>query len=131
MVDKKHIPKLLELYAEKVRSILSSIKGCCAKKSENNVNPSNDEKEVKVNLDPKQNIKNTESVQLIPKEEKHKCDNCDLCKECQKEKDKEIKKKKDKEILEANIKVLNLTAFTIILTVQIICNLAIWLSLSA
>ena len=125
MIDQKHIPKLLELYAENVRGISE---GCCAKKKNNDVIPIIDDKEVKV--DTKQNI-NKESVQLIPKEEKHKCDNCDLCKQCQKEKDKETKKKKDKEILDANIKILNLTAFTFILILQIICNLAIWIPLSA
>ena len=126
MIDQKHIPKLLELYAENVRGISE---GCCAKKKNNDVIPTIDDKEVNADLDTKKNVKNKESVQL--KEEKHKCDNCDFCKECQKEKDKETKKKKDKEILDANIKILNLTAFTFILILQIICNLAIWIPLSA
>ena len=128
MIDQKHIPKLLQLFAENVRGISE---GCFAKKNSSDVIPTNDDKEVKVDSDTKKNNKNTESVQLIPKEEKHKCDNCDLCKQCQKEKDKETKKKKDKEILDGNVKIFNLTAFTIILIIQIICNLAIWIPLSS
>ena len=130
--DRKKIPRPMELYAVYLRKFFSKIKGAvsCKKKQDNSINPGNNEnKDLKVVTDPDSNDKN--AIEVTPTEEpKQKCNKCDLCQDCQKDKDKDDKKKKDKDELEANLRVLNLTAFAIILTLTFICNMAIWLTIA-
>ena len=121
----------MELYAIYLRKFFSKIreKISCKSKQENSVNPENND--IKVITDSSITEENKNIIEVKPKEEpKQKCNKCDLCPDCQKDKDKEDKKKKDKEELEANLRVLNLTAFTIILTLTLICNLSIWLTIA-
>ena len=116
----EHLPRYLVYYALSLRKLFSKIKAAFKKKKE----PEN--KDLNNNLEELNKINEIKSSE----EEKLICKKSDLCPSCQKGNEKEEKKKKDKEELEANITALNLTAFMIIIIIQLIANSSIWFSIS-
>ena len=116
----EHLPRYLAFYALSLRKLFSKIKAAFKKKKE----PEN--KDLNNNLEELNKINEIKSSE----EEKLICKKSDLCPSCQKGNEKEEKKKKDKEELEANITALNLTAFMIIIIIQLIANSSIWFSIS-
>ena len=113
----QHLPRFLVYYAVSLRNLFSKIKAVFKKKKES------ENKESSVNLEELNKIKQSEEEKLI-------CKKSDLCPGCQKESENDEKKKKYKKELEANITALNLTAFMIIVIIQLIANLSIWFSIS-
>ena len=59
-----------------------------------------------------------------------KCQACNLCENCLKEKEKEKEKKKQKDLNESNISALNYIMCFFMIMVQIISNLIVWLLVS-
>ena len=113
----QHLPRFLVYYAVSLRNLFSKIKAVFKKKKES------ENKESSVNLEELNKIKQSEEEKLI-------CKKSDLCPGCQKESENDEKKKKYKKELEANITALNLTAFMIIVIIQLIANSTIWFSIS-
>jgi hypothetical protein len=119
--DTQQLPKYLKYYAISLRNLFSKTKSVFKKKKV----PEN--KDLSVNLE-ESNSTNSNKLSDL----KSNCTKCDLCADCQKKKDKQdIKeKKKNNKELEANITALNLTAFMIIVIIQLIANSSIWFSIS-
>ena len=121
----------MEWYASKMRVFFGFLRKIFKRKSKQD----EDNKDLKILTDSSKTTTNSQAENNNEelkelKSTKQKCNKCDLCEDCQKDKDKDDKKKKDKEELEANLRVLNLTAFFIIFTSTIIVNLSIWITIS-
>ena len=61
---------------------------------------------------------------------KSKCNSCDLCENCQKDKQKDKDKKKKKDLVESNVSALNHFACFILICIELLCNLTVWLIIS-
>ena len=71
-----------------------------------------------------------EDKKEVTKEDKSKCNFCDLCEKCQKDKDKEKDKKKKKDATESDVSVLNYFACFVLILIEFICNMTVWLMIS-
>ena len=61
---------------------------------------------------------------------KTKCNSCDLCENCQKDKQKDKDKKKKKDLVESNVSALNHFACFCLICMELICNMTVWLLIS-
>jgi hypothetical protein len=61
---------------------------------------------------------------------KTKCNSCDLCESCQKDKQKDKDKKKKKDLVESNVSALNHFACFCLICMELICNTTVWLLIS-
>ena len=122
--EKKSIPRYMEIYGNRFRSIIESLSNIKLMKMKQNnlIGPDNDLGVITTVCGDE--LKSQDEC------EKDKCTKCDLCKGCLKEKHEEHQRFKDLEALTSNLTVLNLTAFFIIFISTLAINLFVWLSIT-